>query len=79
MSWLSQKSKEPAGYVLPSRLSKFPLLVWLWLLLMEVLSSLGTGIVLSDGVTNLSQDQQHLTAIIVIKDQLIYCFSSSMN
>jgi hypothetical protein len=29
MSWLSQKSNEPAGYVLSSRLRKFPLLVWL--------------------------------------------------
>jgi hypothetical protein len=27
MSWLSQKSNEPAGYVLSSRLRKFPLLV----------------------------------------------------
>ena len=51
MSWMSQKSKEPAGYVLSSRLRKFPLLVWLWLLLMEVLSSLGICIVVSDGVT----------------------------
>lgn len=51
MSWLSQKSKEPAGYMLSSRLRKFPLLVWLWLLLMEVLSSLGIGIVVSDWVT----------------------------
>jgi hypothetical protein len=42
---------------------------------MEVLSSLGIGMVVSDGLQKLSQDQQHLTAIIIIKNQLIYCFS----
>ena len=63
MSWLSQKSKGPADYVLSSKLRKFPLLVWLWLLLMKVLSSLGIGILVSDGVTKVITGSAALNSI----------------